>query len=256
MLEEADFVNSRIEFLSQDIIRHEGLLNAQGGAFAQSKAQEKQKVETLLKEKERLEKALRQECDGSLPYALAPNTLSRLLEKIANEAQIKQAKNFETELNQFLTQLKNDIAFRSSSESSTRAIATEAITNNLEAYMAAKPKGDLLFDISEREAGMLQQSIEQDSKKAWQRFDMYRQQLADIEQQLEQAAANIARAPEESPTERYAIGDRIKVFVKRVKNSGKNTAHCWKRLNGRNSSNWTVFVRYRKHMTSPVANMV
>ncbi|MEJ1554732.1 DNA sulfur modification protein DndD, partial [Escherichia coli] len=86
--------------------------------------------------------------------------------------------------NQFLTQLKNDIAFRSSSESSTRAIATEAITNNLEAYMAAKPKGDLLFDISEREAGMLQQSIEQDSKKAWQRFDMYRQQLADIEQQL------------------------------------------------------------------------
>lgn len=63
--------------------------------------------------------------------------------------------------------------------------------------MAAKPKGDLLFDISEREAGMLQQSIEQDSKKAWQRFDMYRQQLADIEQQLEQAAANIARAPED-----------------------------------------------------------
>lgn len=31
--------------------------------------------------------------------------------------------------------------------------------------MATKPKGDLLFDISEREAGMLQQSIEQDSKK-------------------------------------------------------------------------------------------
>ncbi|MCV5605043.1 DNA sulfur modification protein DndD, partial [Escherichia coli] len=30
-----------------------------------------------------------------------------------------------------------------------------------------------------------------------QRFDMYRQQLADIEQQLEQAAANIARAPED-----------------------------------------------------------
>ncbi|WOA55033.1 DNA sulfur modification protein DndD [Dickeya solani] len=194
LLEEADFVNSRIEFLSQDIIRHEGLLNAQGGAFAQTKAQEKLKVETLLKEKERLEKALRQECDGSLPYALAPDTLTRLLEKIANEAQIKQAKSFETELNQFLAQLKNDIAFRSVS---TGKIAAETIADNLEDYMAAKPKGDLLFDISEREAGMLQQSIEQDSKKAWQRFDIYRHQLADIEQQLEQAAANIARAPED-----------------------------------------------------------
>ncbi|MCZ6353616.1 DNA sulfur modification protein DndD, partial [Escherichia coli] len=46
-------------------------------------------------------------------------------------------------------------------------------------------------------AGMLQQSIELDSKKAWQRFDLYRIQLAEIEQQLEQAAANIARAPED-----------------------------------------------------------
>lgn len=194
LLEEADFVNSRIEFLSQDITRHEGLLNAQGGAFAQTKAQEKLKVETLLKEKEHLEKALRQECDGSLPYALAPNTLARLLGKIANEAQIKQAKSFETELNQFLAQLKNDLAFRSAS---TGKIAAETIADNLEEYMAAKPKGELLFDISEREAGMLQQSIEQDSKKAWQRFDTYRHQLADIEEQLEQAAANIARAPED-----------------------------------------------------------
>lgn len=194
LLEEADFVNSRIEFLSQDITRHEGLLNAQGGAFAQTKAQEKLKVETLLKEKEHLEKALRQECDGSLPYALAPNTLALLLEKIANEARIKQAKSFEAELNQFLAQLKNDIAFRSAS---TGKIAAETIADNLEEYMAAKPKGELLFDISEREAGMLQQSIEQDSKKAWQRFDAYRHQLADIEQQLEQAAANIARAPED-----------------------------------------------------------
>lgn len=194
LLEEADFVSSRIEFLTQDIIRHEGLLNAQGGAFAQTKAQEKLKVETLLKEKEHLEKALRQECDGSLPYALAPVTLSRLLEKITTEAQIKQAKIFETELNLFLTQLKNDIAFRSVS---TGKIAAETITDNLKDYMAAKPKGDLLFDISEREAGMLQQSINQDSKKAWQRFDTYRHQLANIEQQLEQAAANIARAPED-----------------------------------------------------------
>lgn len=165
-----------------------------GGAFAQTKAQEKQKVDALLKDKERLEKALRQECDGPLPYALAPTILSRLLQQITDETQIKQAKSFEKELSQFLTQLRNDIAFRSEG---TGKIADEAITDNLKEYMATKPKGDLLFDISEREAGMLQQSIEQDSKKAWQRFDLYRTQLSETEQQLEQAAANIARAPED-----------------------------------------------------------
>lgn len=194
LLEKADFSKIRIDLLSKEIIRYEGQLNAQGGAFAQTKAQEKQKVETLLKEKDRLEKALRHECDGLLPYALAPKTLTRLLEQISTETQIKQARNFENELGQFLTQLKNDIAFRSSTSGK---IVAEAIEDNLKDYLATKPKGELLFDISEREAGMLQQAIEQDSKKTWQRFDLYRNQLVEIEEQLEQAAANIARAPED-----------------------------------------------------------
>nr|WP_249427056.1 MULTISPECIES: DNA sulfur modification protein DndD [Enterobacter] len=194
ILEKADFVKLRIDLISKEIVQNETLLNAQGGAFAQTKTQEKQKVETLLKEKERLEKALRHECDSSLPYALAPKTLGRLLEQISAETQIKQANSFEKELNQFLTQLKSDISFRSGS---TGKIAAEAIEDNLKTYLADKPKGELLFDISEREAGMIQQAIEQDSKKAWQRFDLYRNQLAEVEEQLEQAAANIARAPED-----------------------------------------------------------
>jgi len=194
ILEKADFAKLRIDLISKEIIQHEALLNAQGGAFALTKAQEKQKVETLLKEKDRLEKALRHECDTSLPYALAPKTLNHLLEQINAEIQIKQANSFEKELNQFLTQLKHDISFRSST---TGKIAAEAIEDNLKTYLAAKPKGELLFDISEREAGMIQQSIEQDSKKAWQRFELYRTQLTEVEEQLEQAAANIARAPED-----------------------------------------------------------
>lgn len=194
ILEKADAAKIRIDLISKEIIQYETLLNSQGGAFAQTKTQEMQKVETFIKEKDRLEKALRHECDSSLPYALAPKTLSHLLDQINSEMQLKQANSFKKELNQFLTQLKQDISFRSGS---TGKIAAEAIEDNLQEYLAGKPKGELLFDISEREAGMIQQSIEQDSKKAWQRFDLYRDQLAEIEEQLEQAAANIARAPED-----------------------------------------------------------
>lgn len=194
ILEKADFTKMRIDLLTKEIMRYESLLNAEGGAFAQTKTQEKQKVDTLLKEKDRLEKALRHECDGSLPYALAPKTLGRLLEQINKEMQIKQASSFEKELNQFLVQLKNDISFRSGT---TGLIAAEAIEDNLKDFLASKPKGELLFDISEREAGMIEQSIAQDSKKSWERFDLYRNQLAEVEEQLEQAAANIARAPED-----------------------------------------------------------
>lgn len=194
ILEKADLAKIRIDLISKEIIQYETLLNSQGGAFAQTKTQEMQKVETFIKEKDRLEKALRHECDSFLPYALAPKTLSCLLGQINSEMQLKQAISFEKELNQFLAQLKQDISFRSGS---TGKIVAEAIEDNLQEYLAGKPKGELLFDISEREAGMIQQSIEQDSKKAWQRFDLYRNQLAEVEEQLEQAAANIARAPDD-----------------------------------------------------------
>ncbi|MGM0937337.1 MAG: DNA sulfur modification protein DndD [Pseudomonadota bacterium] len=195
ILEKADSTKLRIDLISKEIMQHESLLSAQGGAFARTKAQEMQKVEILIKEKDRLEKALRHECDSSLPYAFAPKTLSLLLEQISIEMQIKQANSFEKELSQFLAQLKQDISFRSSS---TGKIVTEAIEDNLQKYLSDKPKGELLFDISEREAGKIQQSIEQESKNAWQRFDLYRSQLSEVEEQLEQAAANIARAPDDA----------------------------------------------------------
>ena len=193
-LAEADIAKTRLELITVDIAKYEGLLNAQGGAFAQTKAKEQSKVEELLKEKERLEKLLRHECDGVLPFALAPKTLKLLLEKINEESQIKQAKIFEKELNSFLELLKQDLSFRSKE---TLKIATEAITDNLVDYMATKPNGDLLFDISERETGMLQQAIEQQSVQSWERFDYARIELSKVEEQLEQAAANIARAPED-----------------------------------------------------------
>lgn len=194
-LEKADFTKSHMDFISTEIVQYETLLNTQGGAFAQTKTQEKKKIDILLKEKDNLEKSLRHECDSSLPYALAPNVLNRLLEQISAEMQIKQANSFEKELNQFLTQLKSDISFRSES---TGKIAAQAIEDNLKEYLSGKPKGELLFDISEREAGMIQQSIEQDSKKSWQRFDLYRNRLTKLDEQLEQAASNIARAPEDA----------------------------------------------------------
>ncbi|WP_421506485.1 DNA sulfur modification protein DndD [Erwinia rhapontici] len=190
----ASDIKSTLELLSIKTSKYEGQLNAQGGAFALTKAQEESKANELLKDKERLEKALRHECDGVLPFALAPTILAKLLAKIEREAEIKQTKSFEKELNSFLEQLKADLAFRSKE---TSKIAAEAITDQLESYMKSKPKGELVFDISEREAGMLQQSVQQESMKSWERFDNYRNDLVRVENQLEQASSNISRAPED-----------------------------------------------------------
>jgi DNA sulfur modification protein DndD len=194
LLADADIAKTRLELITLEIKKHEALLNAQGGAFAQTKVKEQAKVDELLKEKERLEKTIRLECDSTLPLSLAPNILKLLLDKINEESEIKQANIFEKQLSSFLDLLKQDLAFRSKE---TMKIATEAITDNLADYMSKKPQGELLFDISDRDAGMLQQSIVFQSADSWKRFDYCRKVLASVEEQLEQAAANIARAPED-----------------------------------------------------------
>lgn len=251
ILEKADFTKMRIDLLTKEIMRYESLLNAEGGAFAQTKTQEKQKVDTLLKEKERLEKALRHECDGSLPYALAPKTLGRLLEQINKEMQIKQASSFEKELNQFLVQLKNDISFRSGT---TGLIAAEAIEDNLKDFLASKPKGELLFDISEREAGMIEQSIEQDSKKSWERFDLYRTQLAEVEEQLEQAAANIARAPEDDQL--IDIFEKLRELDRQRESKRQEYRLLLEEAKKLNNSSLNVLARYKKHMIWLVISII
>ncbi|MFP2770764.1 DNA sulfur modification protein DndD [Oceanisphaera sp. KMM 10153] len=191
---EADLAMARIELISRDILKYEGMLSAQGGAFALTKTQEQQKVAELIKEKDLLEKSLRNECDGTLPYALAPNILSRLLKKLSDEAAIKRADSFNTELSHFLDQLKANIGFRGKG---SLKIATEAIEDQLAIYMESKPQGKVIFDISERETGMIQHAIEQESQRAWSRFIEQRGLLNQIEHQLEQAASNIERAPED-----------------------------------------------------------
>lgn len=191
---DADLVKARIELLTADIQKYEAQLSAQGGAFALTKAQEEQRVDSQLKEKEQLEKQIRHEFEGTLPFALAPKTLQQLMEQLATEATIKQTQSFSKELNHFLHDLKQVMAFRSAE---TAKIATEAIEDQLAAYLAAKPQGEVKLDISEREHGILQQMVEVESKRAWQRFDDLRKRLSAVEQTLEQAATNIARAPED-----------------------------------------------------------
>ncbi len=191
---EADLVMARIGLITQDIQKYEAMLAAQGGAFARTKNQEQQKVAERVKEKELLEKSLRHECDGSLPFALAPNTMAKLQQQLAKEIKIKRARSFSQELNLFLEQLKANIGFKGKE---TLAITTQAIEEQLDSFMANKPQGEVLFDISERETHVIIAAISEDCQRAWSKFDAQRRELAEVEHQLEQAASNIERAPDD-----------------------------------------------------------
>lgn len=191
---EADRYKASIELLGVDIKKMEAQLAAEGGAFALTKAQEQQRVDSLLKEKEQLEKQIRHEMETYLPLSLAPNTLAHLLAQLETEASLKQTQHFTTELTHFLQSLQGEVAFQSAQAGK---IAAEAIESQLSQYLANKPQGKVHLDISEREFGVIEQLIKQESLHANKRFRAASERLQEVEHALEQAATNIARAPED-----------------------------------------------------------
>ncbi len=191
---QADNVKTRIEVLKAEIRNNEAKLSAQGGAFAFTKSQEKQRAGDLVKEKEQIEKFIRHELEGTLAYALAPKALAKLLMQLEAEITLKQKHNAAKELENFIEKVRAKLA---DSSKETVKTTTKVLKEQLQNYLEKTPKSEILFDISGRETGMILQAVNHDSTKSWERFDDARNKLAEIEQALEHASTNIERAPDD-----------------------------------------------------------
>lgn len=190
----ADLKRLSVNIIAAEIRKQEGVLTAQGGAFSRTKTQEQKRVDELLKERIQLEKAIRHELEGTLPYSLAPTELGKLISQLDGESIIKQSKNFVTELNTFIEELLQNEDFESSEIKNS---AVNLVRTQLSRYLSKQPNGKVLLDISDREFGALHQTITSDSQASWLRLQKARNALTSVEQSLEQAATNIERAPDD-----------------------------------------------------------
>lgn len=188
---EANQVLIQIEHESQHIQKLEAELSSNGGAWAQTREQEQNKIDQLLKEKVELEKQIRMEMETSLPFALAPNAMKYLLVQIEKEQTVKQRQSFAKELDGFLDTLRKDLGFRLADSS----VAMEAVTDCFNDYVKHDNQ-QLLLDISERQANAIDYQINQNGIQSFQRFDKARNRLSEVEDQLDNISQNVARAPE------------------------------------------------------------
>ncbi|UQA51966.1 DNA sulfur modification protein DndD [Vibrio sp. ED002] len=188
---EADIVDAQIELVSRDILSLENKLSQNGGAWAKTREDEQQKVDSLLKEKVELEKQIRMEMETSLPFALAPNTMQRLQTQIKQEQQIKKKQNFGNELDSFLETL------RSKYPSFDTEMAQSAIADSFKAHVGEFDSAELLLDISDRQANTIDYQLSNLSRESFSRFDEARVRLQNVEEEIDNASNNIARAPEQ-----------------------------------------------------------
>ncbi|MDT8868519.1 DNA sulfur modification protein DndD [Vibrio fluvialis] len=188
---EADIVATQIKLVSRDILNQENKLSQTGGAWAKTREQEQLKVDELLKEKVELEKQIRMEMETSLPFALAPKAMQRLLTQIKQEQQIKNKQNFGNELDAFLETL------RTKYPSFDTEMAQHAIADSFKAHVGEFDSAKLLLDISDRQANTIDYQLSKLSQESFARFDEARKRLQVVEEHIDNASNNIARAPEQ-----------------------------------------------------------
>ncbi|KYN26285.1 DNA sulfur modification protein DndD [Vibrio cidicii] len=188
---EADIVDAQIELVSRDILNLENKLSQSGGAWAKTREDEQQKVDALLKEKVELEKQIRMEMETSLPFALAPNAMQRLQTQIKQEQEIKKKQSFGNELDSFLETL------RSKYPSFDTEMAQHAIADSFKAHVGEFDSAKLLLDISDRQANTIDYQLTKLSQNSFARFDEARKRLQVVEEDIDNASNNIARAPEQ-----------------------------------------------------------
>lgn len=188
---EADIVDAQIALVSRDILNLENKLSQNGGAWAKTREEEQQRVDSLLREKIELEKQIRMEMETSLPFALAPNAMKLLQEQIKQEQQIKKKQSFGNELDSFLETL------RSKYPSFDTEMAQNAIADSFKAHVGDYDAKELLLDISDRQTNAIEYQVSTLSQESFSRFDYARKRLKAVEDEIDNASNNIARAPEQ-----------------------------------------------------------
>lgn len=182
---------TQIEHTSSDIQILENKLSQNGGAWAQTREEEQQKLDNLRKEKVELEKQIRMEMETSLPFALAPNAMKLLQEQIKQEQQIKKKQSFGNELDAFLETL------RSKYPSFDTEMAQNAIADSFKAHVGEFNSKELLLDISDRQASTFEYQVSTLSQESFSRFDRARKRLKIVEDEIKYTEDNLARAPEQ-----------------------------------------------------------
>lgn len=192
--------NKTIEFLNgiganiNALRKYEALLTSLGKNFADSKFSEQARLKVLEAQKNQLEKQLRNSLDGYFPLSLAPNTFKKLFSQIELEKKIIQAKAFRAGLEDFLDKLKGELAVRSTT---TLKIATETIQDQLNDFLAQQPSGDIILDVSEREANILYHAVHSISVRQKREKDTFCADARVLENSILVAKDNISRVPEE-----------------------------------------------------------
>lgn len=190
--ESEDLIKRKLADLELQIRETEQKIQDRGGAWAKTKNDEKDKADYLIKQKAILETKLLNELDGSFPLALAPNAMSKLINALSKEQEIKESQVFSRKLNENLSGLEAVIRSQFKSDSDALFATVSEYFNSV-----TEPSTDRVeLDISNTDFNLIQAQM-QDASSAKNHSNEITKELMKAEQALESVSINIQRAPDE-----------------------------------------------------------
>jgi DNA sulfur modification protein DndD len=193
LLNNADLEYTKVDGIDKKIEAANAKIMNLGGAWAKTKKQEEAKVNELLIEKKTLEASIRKEMEGSLPFTFAQKTLTKLLQTLDAEAQTKQQQAFTKELATYI----GAVQARLPEDESTTQAALNAINDTFNDYQTKADTAAILLDLSERERSQVVHQTEVAAPASYTRFTELKARLAHVTTEIDNAAINIGRAPDE-----------------------------------------------------------
>ena len=182
----ADLEFNGIAELNRKLATAEQELLAGGGAWATSREHTQNSINEKIQEKAVLESKLQHELESDYAIGIAQTTLKKLIEEIDKSTDNQKRSTFKAQLAQFLEQSKSK-PFYPSKDQLLKA-----------AEEFSKPEsGAISFNLSEQQSALIKEQINKRAPQSIKNARSLKVELVKIQNQIENASLNVARAPEQ-----------------------------------------------------------
>ncbi len=189
-------LNTMLVGITSEITTTQQHINDLGGAWAKSREAEEIRTEQIIKERNSTKSEILALYADSIPLALAQKSLEKLIEQLQNEKTTKNQLAARKELNKHLTKLRLELS-KTIGESNKDTIDT-AIENAFSPVFSDNSDTDIIHDISDSEFERIHTLFTSYLPQQIEQLQQLNIKVEELEKEFAVAAANIARAPEQS----------------------------------------------------------
>jgi len=179
----------------QNIAQLTNNLNSQGGAWAASRENEIKKLSSYNAKKEELESQLKDCISGSFPFSIAPDFVNHCLQQLEKEETFKQSKNLVTSLSKHIDSLESRL--NAVIDDETFNLIKQEIDNEFSELFSQKKDENIIHDVSISLQKKIESSALDAKNNQHPRANELSKKLDLVNENIDSAGVNIARAPEE-----------------------------------------------------------